>query len=131
MKVDGAAFAACRGRWSATARARWDALVDFATEAARPSLAKVRAKAAESVRTVVVQELDCGIEGGRAAAEKKLHEWCAEFGEVAACKVLHEQGRAFVTFASHEEAARCIVGLFRRQFNPASGRIPYYTWARR
>lgn len=132
LKLDGAAFSACRKRWPPETLQRWDRLAAFAIEAARPRLDRVLASAPENIKTVFVGELDSSrMDGGRGAAEKKLRECCADFGTVHECKVVPHKKCAFITFASHDEAAKSIVGMYRRRVVEDSELVPFYAWSRR
>jgi hypothetical protein len=131
IKVDGRAFGACRARWGASRQARWERLVAFAVDAARPALEDVLAKAPEGVKTVFVGELECADDAaGAAELHAKLRDMCEEFGAVTACRIIRPRSCAFVSFSSHAEAARCIVGLYRRSPVPASDRRPFFDWAK-
>jgi RNA recognition motif. (a.k.a. RRM, RBD, or RNP domain)/HIT domain len=132
LKIDSAVFNECRKRWSAQRQRRWDRLAAFAVEAARPRIKFVLAKARESITTVYVGDLDCvDRPGGVGAVEGLLRERCAEFGDVRSCKVLPHRKCAYVEFASHAEAGKCIVGMYRRISFGSSQQMPYYDWARR
>lgn len=130
LKLSPKEFEQVRQAWDDTWLEKWERVKQFALRFARPVYEKELAKTSEDCRTVFCGQLGDLHESPSAVAEmqKDLHDACRKYGEVESCVVIPRKSIGFVTFAKHEQAARCIVDLFRKPVGRAKD--PYFTWAK-